>query len=85
MVQDSERYEVILTASMMIEHWLISNETTYAGELAISWVAPMHRLNSRLRIRSPDLVMHHLLHIRLLLMPMTTQEKTLWISWAKHT
>jgi len=50
MVQDSKRYEVILTVSMAIECRSISNETTYAGELAVSQVASIHHLNSRLRI-----------------------------------
>ena len=68
MVRDSEWYKVIVTASMAIECWSISNKMTYAGELAISQVAPMHRL----------------LHIRLLLVLMTTQGKTLWIPQAKH-
>ena len=77
MVRDSEWYEVILTASMAIEHWSISNETIYAGELAISWVASVLHLNSQHRILFPDLVMHCLLRIRLLLTLMTTQGKTL--------
>jgi len=84
-VQDSKRYEVILTVSMAIECQSISNETTYAGELAVSQVASIHHLNSWLRIWSPDLVMHCLLCIRLLLMLMTTQGKTLWIPSAKHS
>jgi len=62
-VRDSKQYKVILTASMAIEHWLIFNEMTYAGELAISRVAPMLHLNSRHRILFPDLVMHRLLYI----------------------
>ena len=77
MVRDSEWYAVIQIASMAIECQLISNETTYAGELAISWVASMLRLNNRHRILSPDLVMHRLLHIRLQLTLITTQGKTL--------
>jgi len=45
-VQDSEWYEVILTALMVIERQSISNEMTYTGELAISRIAPVHHLNS---------------------------------------
>jgi len=62
---------------MVIECWSISNEMTYAGELAISRVAPMLRLNSRHRILFPDLVVHRLLRIRLLLTLMAIQGKTL--------
>jgi len=82
-VRDSKQYKVILTASMAIERWLISNETTYTGELAISQVAPALCLNSQHRILFLNLVVHRLLCIRLLLMPMTTQGKTLWTPWAK--
>jgi len=69
---------------MAIEYRSISKKTTYTGELTISWVAPVLRLNSRQGILFPDPVMHRLLRIRLLLTPMTTQGKTLWIPRAKR-
>ena len=63
---------------MVIIRLQISNTMIYEGELAISQVAPMlHHTQPQ----GPflDLARHRLLHHRLLMMLVTTQEKTLWL------